>query len=629
MLSKWLTRLLSLLSQDEYQTIHVLSQKLNLSTKTLRGLLRELNEQLEMHGAKISLERGKGYLLLVKDINQFQTLFLEPAKNTFEDADSRVRFLIEYFLKDERYTKADVLCEKLYISRKTLTLDLKQAEDVFQRFNLVLERKPHYGIRLMGDEFRKRQCLSYCRQQQSQGALGAAQDKKSQEYRVAQALVELLEQENYHITDVGLNSLVTHIAVAIQRIRAGQYIQLPPAENEKWSAGENYVLARKCAQCITQLTNVPYPESEIRYLAIHLASKQTNKNFVIGSDIQETVIEMLEEIDQIFQIDFRDDLELILFLSTHLVPLTIRIKYGMKLKNPLLKEIQHRYSLAYIIAVQASAVLERRYGCVLDSDEIAYLALPIQLSLERKRSDVKKKNILLVCASGAGTARLMAYKIQEQFGNWIDKITVCDQRNIKRQDFSKIDYVFTTVPIQEHVPVPICEVRQFLDGKRNGVIRGFLKGNLEEVLRYYPEQLFFSELSAATKEEALSKLVQRIGQFYSLPQDFYEAILKREKMAHTCMGNRVAMPHPYQVMTDDTFVSVAILKEPIQWDEAREVQAIFLVSVSRQKNKQLQEFYSTTARLLLDEQRISRLIQKRTYQALVECLETVEKERME
>ena len=110
---------------------------------------------------------------------------------------------------------------------------------------------------------------------------------------------------------------------------------------------------------------------------------------------------------------------------------------------------------------------------------------------------------------------------------------------------------------------------------------------------------------------------------------FYEAVCKREKMAHTCMGNRVAMPHPCQVLTEDTFVSVAVLKAPIQWDEQHEVQAIFLVSVSRQKNKKLQDFYATTARLLLDEQRIGQLIQKRSYQTLAECLEAVDNERTE
>lgn len=159
-----------------------------------------------------------------------------------------------------------------------------------------------------------------------------ALEENAQEYELAQMLVELLEQENYHITDVGLNSLVVHVAVAIQRIQSGQYIQMTEEENQTWSAGESYELAQKCAKCITELAGVPYPEQEVRYLAIHLASKQTSQNFVIDSDVQDAVTEMLEEIYQIFQMDFRDDLELILSLSTHLVPLIIRIKYGMRLK---------------------------------------------------------------------------------------------------------------------------------------------------------------------------------------------------------------------------------------------------------------------------------------------------------
>lgn len=187
-------------------------------------------------------------------------------------------------------------------------------------------------MRLVGDEFHKRQCLSEYLQERNPGMEHTALEENAQEYELAQMLVELLEQENYHITDVGLNSLVVHVAVAIQRIRSGQYIQMTEEENQTWSAGESYELAQKCAKCITELAGVPYPEQEVRYLAIHLASKQTSQNFVIDSDVQDAVTEMLEEIYQIFQMDFRDDLELILSLSTHLVPLIIRIKYGMRLK---------------------------------------------------------------------------------------------------------------------------------------------------------------------------------------------------------------------------------------------------------------------------------------------------------
>ena len=47
MLGERLTTLLSLISQDEYKTVDEFAQKMSLSTKTVRGLLQELNEQLQ------------------------------------------------------------------------------------------------------------------------------------------------------------------------------------------------------------------------------------------------------------------------------------------------------------------------------------------------------------------------------------------------------------------------------------------------------------------------------------------------------------------------------------------------------------------------------------------------------
>ena len=191
MLGERLTTLLSLISQDEYKTVDEFAQKMSLSTKTVRGLLQELNEQLQTHGAEVLHERGKGYRLKVQDLDKFQTIFLKADSNIPQDSRGRVRFLIEYFLKDDCYTKVETLCEKLYVSRKTLTSDLRQTEDFFNRFQLTLERKPHYGMRLVGDEFHKRQCLSEYLQERNPGMEHTALEENAQEYELAQLLVEL------------------------------------------------------------------------------------------------------------------------------------------------------------------------------------------------------------------------------------------------------------------------------------------------------------------------------------------------------------------------------------------------------------------------------------------------------
>lgn len=630
MLGERLTNLLSLLAQDEFKTADVLAAKMNLSSRTLRNLVRELNESLEHNGAQIISRRGEGFMLEVTDLNAFQALFLSQQKNIPSDSTERVHFIIEQFLKNNEYMKMEDLCDAVFVSRKTLAADVKKAEEFFGEFHLKIERKPHYGMRLVGDEFQMRHCLVRYLQMKNDKTAGYEIVIDPNERLIADYLLEALADEEYHISDVGLNSLVLHIDVSIHRIQAGQYISIEKEDYDRLISEKDYQLARRCLEHIGEKMDVIFPEEEIRYLSIHFAGKESHQNLVISSDIQEAVHEMLQEIYEVFQIDLRDDLELVMALGRHLVPLVIRIKYGMRLTNPLLQEVKELYGLAYTMAVQSCAVLERRYHSILDSNEVSYIALVLALSLERHRKQIEKKKVLFVCASGAGTARLMAYKMQESFRDYIGEITICDQLNITKQDFSRIDYIFTTVPIKERVPVPICEVREFLEGNDASHIRQFLSTEQEQdVKKYYPEELFFTDIQAQTKEEVLKEVITRISKVRKLPAGFYRAVLKREELARTCMGNQVAMPHPCQVMTEDTFVSVSVLENPVQWDENQMVQAVFLVSVSKKKNKKIQNFYSTTARLLLDRESIETLIKQRDYHTLLRLLSLAERERSE
>lgn len=569
-------------------------------------------------------------MLEVTDLKAFQALFLNQQKNVPSDSAERVRYIIEQFLKSNDYIKMEDLCDAVFVSRKTLAADVKKVEEFFGEFQLKIERKPHYGMRLVGDEFQMRHCLVRYLKMKSDKAAEYEITIDSNERLIADCLLEILAGEEYHISDVGLHSLVLHIDVSIHRIRAGQYVVIEKKDYMRFISEKDYHLAKKCLEFIGEKMDVIFPEEEIRYLSIHFAGKESHQNLIISSDIQNAVQEMLQEIYEVFQIDLREDLELIMGLGRHLVPLVIRIKYGMRLTNPLLQEVKKLYGLAYTMAVQACAVLERRYRCILDSNEVSYIALVLALSLERHRKQIEKKRVLFVCASGAGTARLMAYKMQETFRDYIGEINICDQLNIGRQDFSRIDYIFTTVPIREPVPVPICEVKEFLEGNDTSHIRQFLHNDQEQdVEEYYPEELFFPCIQARTKGEALEEIIQKIGEVRKLPKGFRDAVLKREELARTCMGNRVAMPHPCQVMTEDTFVSVSILDEPIPWDEVHMVQAVFLVSVSKRKNKKIQNFYSATARLLLDKEKMDTLIEQRDYHTLIRLLSLAERERSE
>lgn len=630
MLGERLTNLLSLLAQDEYKTADALAVQMNLSSKTLRNLIGELNTVLEKNGARIVSRRGMGYVLEITDLDVFQTLFIRYGENQNIPTDSagRVQFIVEQFLKNNDFIKIEDICDTVFVSRKTLAADIKKAEEFFEEFHLHIERKPHYGMRLVGEEFQFRQCITRYTQMKHEKILGYEKTIDQDEHQIAALVLEAIENEEYHISDVGFNSLILHITVAIHRVKAGQYVSVPDEEYICYIDESDYRLAEKCMEHIESCLNIQFPEEEVRYLAIHFAGKESGQNLVINSDIQSAVKEMLQEIYEVFQYDIREDLELIMALGRHLVPLLIRMKYGMRLTNPLLDEVKKRYSFAYTMAVQACAVLERRFHSILDANEVSYIALALALSMERKSRQIEKKKVLFVCTSGAGTAALMAYRMRESFRDYIGEIITCNQRSIGKQDFSQIDYVFTTVPLRERIPVPICEIKGLLEFSDFAGIKRFLDNDQEKIiLEYYPENLFFTDVPGKTKEEVLDEIIRRISLVRKLPDGFKKAVLKREQLARTCMGNQAAMPHPCKVMTEETFVSVSILGEAVQWDESQTVQAVFLVSVSKKKKKKIQNFYMVTSKLLLDTESIKILVKEKDYKTLARLLLMAEAER--
>ena len=337
---------------------------------------------------------------------------------------------------------------------------------------------------------------------------------------------------------------------------------------------------------------------------------------------------MLKKVYDAFKFDFSKDLELRIALAQHLMPLRIRVRFDMKMKNPMLDKIKERFSLAYAMAKYASTTFYEYYNKNLSEDEVGYIALNLALALERQRKDINKKTVLLVCSSGKGSAELLAYTYKEAFGEYIEELITCSVYDLESMDFSKIDYVFTTVPINIKVPIPIQEVEYFLEESNiRDIKKIFTVEEKDNFLKYYDNDLFLSNICLKTKEEILKYMVNHIKKYKIIPNNFLSSIKKREKLGITEFGNKIAMPHPDKTLTEESFVCVGILENPIIW-EKKEVQVVFLVSVSKKTDKKLKYFYKVTAKFLLNKKNIEKLIKSRKYEDLILMLKNIE-EKME
>ena len=62
-------------------------------------------------------------------------------------------------MNEENFVKIDYLSEELYISRNTISNILKKIENDLAIYNLEIERRPNYGVRIVGSELDKRICI--------------------------------------------------------------------------------------------------------------------------------------------------------------------------------------------------------------------------------------------------------------------------------------------------------------------------------------------------------------------------------------------------------------------------------------------------------------------------------------
>lgn len=626
-----LKQLFALLKTDQPITSVQLAAAVHLSEKTVRSRLKRLADELKEHGAQLIAKPGTGYQISIHDPSALNQWLAEapqtPIPSTFSQ---RVDFLLEYLLDHPAYVKLEDLTQKIYVSRNTLSADLKQVESILHLYHLTINRRPNYGIRVEGDEFNRRLCLANCVYKNNMSFITNPLQKAE-----GQIIFEILSQifRNHHIriSETSFENLIVHIVIANQRIQSGQpmiYSENARTEMRQLVGDKILTTAQAVCTALQKQFDIVYTEDEQYYIALHISGKASSdsqgkygSNLVISAQIDELVLKMLNAVYEGMLLDFRDNLELRVSLNQHMVPLDIRMRYNIPLKNPILKQIQQQYAFAYTVAVCGCTALIDHYGKEVPEDEIAYLAVLFALAMEQRDRPVRRYNIVVVCVSGRGTSQLFLYNYKQAFGKYINRIIEATVFDLEELDFKglAVDFVFTTVPLNISLPVPVYEISLLLSDKEiNSYQRIFENGDDRFLNRYFDSRLFLPSVQAETKEQALAEICQAVTHSRSVPDDFYELVMKREEMGQTDFGNWVAIPHPCRILGSGKFVMAAILEKPIFWGHY-EVQVIFLISLAEQ-DPDAEAFYRTITNYLSNVDLVEKTICCRTFACLMDCL---------
>lgn len=486
--------------------IATIKETYKISDRTIRYDLKEINYWLKQQQlGVIEVIYGKGFALKCEE-DQRQVILDRFDGNTPKDyyysSEERQKILLLELLNSEEPLKTAYFQERLNISRGTVIKEIQIIESWLKKYQLDLVKKPNYGIKIEGSETAKRNALlglakDFLTTEQILGIIsnhGFDQKihKKQSRYGLydnnlffsidlsilEKSINALQNMLGVQLGDNSFASLFTHLAIALQRIQAGKSIFLPTEDLLLLEKTDEFKTGEKFAKMLEENFGTSIPRSEVGYITLHILAAQLRKSSdedkqvdayiprknnkfkaasLLFNNDEFNYMEMAKDITNFIKtqlnVEFYDENHMLMDLCIHLKPAVHRCKYKMFLSNPLLEDIKQNYFRLFLVVKEAILLLKIKYPIDMNDDELSYITLHFAAEIEKGKVQFNKKlNVLLVCASGLGTAKMLYNRISTNFSDLDILETVSYLDFFKRTDWP-IDLVISTIDLkQNHFP---------------------------------------------------------------------------------------------------------------------------------------------------------------------------------
>ena len=568
--------------KEDYTTSFELSNLLNVSTKTINRYISDLNYYLKSYNIEIISSRGIGYKLTGDKVDRLKVSksFNSNINSFFYDDsyESRINSIIKLFIT-ENYITIESISERLNLSTSLINKLISDLKDILIKYNLNINSKPYYGSYISGSEINIRKFISDYAIKISDNKIKTNLTSILEEEIaiIEKTLISELKSLNLIIFDKDLNFLVSKIIISIFRIKQNVSNEIEKLNIEY--KFHNYIVIDNLMTKLSPILNFKVSQREIVYILkyCNVIVNGYTESSVEKNQLNEIIKVIDDGLDDIYFIsgkNYKNDFLFINDLSKHIKRFLERNKENICYKNSLLKDIKKKYPLEFNIAVFLAKKINKDLNIVLNEDEIGCIAVYFALANERLK-DKKNKTICIICHYGLSTGQLLAEDIKQNIKN-IDILNIYPVKYIDLAISKKPDLIISTIEIENKYD-NIFYVNNIFDKNVISDIKLALS-KLEQIFdiknNIFDKESFF-KIKVENKNEIFEKIPVFLEERNLIENSNIKAILDRENISSTEIGNLVAIPHTI-VENKPSIICVIILEKPIIWDK-QEVQLIFMI----------------------------------------------------
>ncbi|MCU7710863.1 BglG family transcription antiterminator [Priestia megaterium] len=455
MLDKRSTAVLQVLLQAAtFISVQELMKQFQVSRRTIYYDIEKINDWLCQQELEfVQYTYGKGFFLndQVKDQVAKQISHVMPSAYLSVE-DRQIYVALMCILRGGKIGTQQLM-DETEVSRNTVLQDIKDLKNKWVKKGISLTYSYKDGYEVKGSESDIRNLLYIHITEllsQHQEELLKRVMKADYEYSmIYHWLVECEYKLGMAFTDKMLTQLAYMLTCCIQRIGGKRYVDALITRKDELEKTRQY----KALQEIESVLGFDFPPHEKHYLATVLLSAKVNVVNQADSDdwMRSIVKEMVSRFQAYACVVFEDRNRLEQNLYIHLKTAYYRLLYNIHLPNPMLSAIQTKYQDIVELTKKALLPLENSLQTRINEDEISYFALHFGGWMKKQEGRQKQKRIVIVCANGIGTSRMLQYQLEQLLtdAELIGPMTVRDYEQFKET----YDLVITTTPLKKRMNV--------------------------------------------------------------------------------------------------------------------------------------------------------------------------------
>lgn len=513
--------------------------------------------------------------------------------------------------------------DRLHVSDSTIESDLTRMRGLLSDTELGLER--HGGrVQLSGPEIARRKLLSRLfRDEMRQGVVDLARIQEAFSSQGLAAfksdLVEMLDARGFFVNEYGINDVLLHMAVALDRVAKDRV--LPTAVDPDASETIRR-LADDLGTLVVQHFDVALDATELRYLAILLrtrviapgAGADPVSEFVSRDDL-EIVRGIVARASAEYLIDLRDE-DFIVRLTLHVQNLVARAHENSFSRNPLTRSIKSSYPLIYELAVFIASRLQAAEDIVVNDDEIAYIAMHVGAYLEQQSRRRDAVTCAVVCPNYYDMHILLRDRLESALGDELDVTSVITSTDADwdaidadlvlttidphgRRDNALIVQPFLTESDIERTRAAIARIRR--QRRRAGI--------KNDLLEYFDESLFLRNFYARDPVSMIQALGDRMIAAGAIDQDYVDRTIEREHMSSTAFTDSLAVPHAMAMSANRTAIAIVVNDTAMDWGDAR-VNVIAFIAFDAAGRGSFQTVFDQFVEVFSDREAVLQLIRR-------------------